>query len=115
MSAVSLNPTELTVELTTAEKVAGLHGDVTVPLTAITAVEVVPDALAAARGLRAPGMALPGVRKIGTWRSTRGAEFVVARGGQAGVRLTLTGQKFASLLIGDDDAEGLAARVRAAR
>jgi hypothetical protein len=60
-------------------------------------------------------MSLPGVRKIGTWRTAQGAEFVVASRGQAGVRLTLSGQRFASLLIGDDDAEGLAARVRAAR
>ncbi|GGN92457.1 hypothetical protein GCM10010112_79660 [Actinoplanes lobatus] len=105
----------LTIELTAAEKVAGLHGDVTIPLTAITAVEVVPDALAAAHGLRAPGLSLPGVRKIGTWRTRQGAEFVVAGRGQAGVRLTLTGQKLASVLLGDDDAEALAERIRAAR
>jgi hypothetical protein len=115
MSAVHINSSELTVELTRAEKVAGLRGDVTVPLTAITAVEVVPAALAAARGLRAPGLSLPGARKIGTWRTKAGAEFVVARRGQAGVRMTLTGHKFASVLVGDGDAEGLAARIRAAR
>jgi hypothetical protein len=115
MSAVSLSPTELTLELTPAEKVAGLHGDLTIPLTAITGVEVVPDALAAAHGLRAPGLSLPGARKIGTWRTRDGAEFVVAGRGQAGVRLTLTGQKLASVLIGDDAAEALAERIRAAR
>lgn len=115
MSAVSLTATELTVELTPAEKVAGLHGDVTVPLTAIAGVDVVPDALAAAHGLRAPGLSLPGARKIGTWRTKDGAEFVVAGRGQAGVRLTLTGQKLTSLLVGDDDAEALAERIRAAR
>ncbi|MBB4751113.1 hypothetical protein [Actinoplanes lobatus] len=115
MSVVSMTSSALTIELTAAEKVAGLHGDVTIPLTAITAVEVVPDALAAAHGLRAPGLSLPGVRKIGTWRTRQGAEFVVAGRGQAGVRLTLTGQKLASVLLGDDDAEALAERIRAAR
>ncbi|MEV4709313.1 hypothetical protein [Actinoplanes sp. NPDC049316] len=78
MSVVSMTPSTLTIGLTTAEKVAGLRGDVTVPLTAITSVEVVPDALTAARGLRAPGLALPGRRKIGTWRTRSGAEFVLA-------------------------------------
>ncbi|MEV4140279.1 hypothetical protein AB0J72_49980 [Dactylosporangium sp. NPDC049742] len=87
----------------------------TIPLTAITAVEVVPDALAAGRGLRAPGLAVPGLRKIGTWRTRDGAEFVVAGRGQAGVRLTLTGHRLASVLLGDDDAESLAERIRAAR
>lgn len=89
--------------------------DVTIPLTAITAVDVVPDALTAARGLRAPGLSLPGRRKIGTWRTRRGAEFVVAGRGQAGVRLTLTGHKLASVLLGDDNAQDLAERIRAAR
>jgi hypothetical protein len=115
MSSVSMNPAELTVELSLAEKVAGLHGDVTIPLSAITAVEVVPDALAAAHGLRAPGLSLPGVRKIGTWRTKHGAEFVVAGRGQAGIRLTLTGHKLASVLIGVDDADALAEHIRAAR
>lgn len=115
MSAVSFDSSLLTIELTPAEKLAGLHGDVTVPLTAITDIEVVPDALAAAHGLRAPGTHLPGVRKVGTWRTTHGAEFVVAGRGQAGVRLTLTGQKLASVLVGDDDADALAERIRATR
>jgi hypothetical protein len=115
MSAVSLTASELTVELTRAEKVAGVHGDITVPLSAITSVEVVPDALAAAHGFRAPGLDLPGVRRVGTWRTRRGAEFVVAGRDQAGVRLTLAGQELSSLLLGDDDAEALAERIEAAR
>jgi hypothetical protein len=110
-----MNPAELTVELSPAEKVAGLRSDVTIPLSAITAVDVVPDALAAVHGLRAPGLALPGVRKIGTWRTKQGAEFVVAGRGQAGVRLTLTGHQLASVLIGADDADALAERIRAVR
>ncbi|MET0764598.1 MAG: hypothetical protein ABWY29_07005 [Blastococcus sp.] len=115
MSTVSFIPGELLVELSPTEKIAGLRGDVRIPLTAIADVEVVPDALAAARGLRAPGLALPGVRKVGTWRTRAGAEFVLARRGEAGVRLTLTGHDLAAVLLGDDDAEGLAARIRAAR
>jgi hypothetical protein len=115
MSAVHLTDQELRVELTRTEKIAGLHGDLRIPLAAITGIEVVPDALGATRGLRAPGLQLPGRRKIGTWRSRDGAEFVDSRRGQAGVRLTLTGQRLTSVLLGDDDAEGLAARIRAAR
>jgi hypothetical protein len=115
MSAVHLTDQELRVELTRTEKLAGLHGDLRIPLAAITGVEVVPDALTATRGLRAPGLALPGRRKIGTWRTRTGAEFVNTRRGQAGVRLALSGHRLASVLLGDDDAAGLAARIRAAR
>ena len=110
-----MSSTELTVELTPPEKAAGLHGDVHVPLASITSVEIVPDALAAAHGLRAPGLSLPGVRKVGTWQTRQGAEFVAARRGQAGVRLTLAGQRFVSVLLGDDGAGELAERIRAAR
>ena len=68
MSAVSMTSRELVIELTTAERVAALHRDIRFPLSAIAGVEVVPDALAAVRGWRAPGLALPGRAKIGTWR-----------------------------------------------
>ena len=115
MSAVSLTSQELVIELTTAEKVAALHGGIRIPLSAITDVEVVPDALGAVRGVRAPGLALPGRVKIGTWRSREGAEFVVARRGQVGVRLTLTGHELASILLGDEDAEEVAERLRCIR
>jgi hypothetical protein len=115
MSTLALGSDVLVIELSAAEKIAGLHGDVRIPLAAITGIEVVPDALAAAHGLRAPGLSLPGVRKVGTWRNRAGSEFVLARRGQGGVRLTFAGQKLTSVVLGDDDAEALAARIRAAR
>ncbi len=115
MSAVSMTSQELVIELTTAEKVAALHRDIRFPLSAIAGVEGVPDALAAVRGWRAPGLALPGRAKIGTWRTKEGPEFVVARSGQPGVRFTLIGHKLSSILLGDDDAETLADRIRAVR
>jgi uncharacterized protein len=114
MSTVTVGAEELVVALTRGEKIAGLRGDVRVPLSAVAGVEVVPDALAAVHGLRLPGLSLPGVRKIGTWRTRDGAEYVVAARGQAGVRIRLRGHKPASVLVGTHDAEQLAARVRAA-
>jgi hypothetical protein len=114
MSTVTIGAEELVVALTRGEKLAGLHGDVRVPLSAVAGVEMVPDALAAVHGLRLPGLSLPGVRKIGTWRSRQGAEFVVAARGQAGVRIRLRDRKPASVLVGTRNAEELASRVRAA-
>ncbi|HEX6055401.1 MAG TPA: hypothetical protein VFY98_06295 [Intrasporangium sp.] len=40
--------------------------DVAVPLSAIRSVRVVPDGLAATRGLRPAGLGIPGYRKLGT-------------------------------------------------
>ncbi len=115
MSTVVITNQALSVHLTVGEKIAGLRRDLQVPLSAVTAVEVVPDALAAVRGLRAPGLGLPRVRKIGTWRTKDGAEFVVASAGQPAVRVHLQGQKLSSLLVGTEDADELARTIEAAR
>ena len=111
MTAILVADDTLTVRPTPLSKVAGLLRDQIVPRSAITAVDVVPDGLAAARGLRAPGLALPGRRKIGTWRGRGVRRFVDVRRGQPALRLTLQGQHYDELLIGHDDATDLAARL----
>ncbi len=115
MSIAYINGRDLCVSLTRAEKIAGLRGNLRFPLSAVTSVELLPDALAAVKGVRAPGLALPGVRKVGTWRTREGAEFVVARAGEPGVRVHLQGQRLNSLLLGAADADELAQSIEAAR
>lgn len=114
MATIQLTPSELTVQLTRFEKIAGLLRDIEVPLSDVGTVDVVPDPLTAPRGLRAPGLGLPGVRKIGTWRAPGERTMVCVRRGQPAVRVRLRGQRFDTLLIGDDDATALATRIGAA-
>jgi hypothetical protein len=78
-------------------------------------VDVVPDAVSATRGLRAPGLALPGVRKVGTWRRPGEKMLVCVRRGEPAVRVRLEGQRWDTLLIGTDDAAALAAELSGAR
>lgn len=104
----------LVLRLTTGEKVAGLHGNITVPLSRLTSVDVVHDALSAVRGLRAPGLAIPGRTKIGTWRGAGGRRFVVARRNSPAVRVQLRGAKYDELIVSTADAAAVAAMVRAA-
>ena len=99
MASIGLTKEELLVRLTTPEKVAELHGNVRVPGRAIQAVAVEPQPLAALKGLRAPGLSIPGRTKIGTWRRFRHLGFVVARRGMPAVRVRLTGAAFDDLLI----------------
>ena len=68
MATVQLDETTVTVRFTRAEKFWGVLRDVEFPRSAVREVEVVPEPLSAVRGLRAPGLAWPGLRKIGTWR-----------------------------------------------
>jgi hypothetical protein len=76
----------------------------------VSGVEVVPDALAAVRGLRAPGLGLPS-RRIGTWRRRGEKTFVSVRRGQAGLRLALAGQRFDTVLVGLPDPAAVAAEL----
>jgi hypothetical protein len=114
MATVQLRPPVLSVRLTRAEKIAGILRDVDVPLAAVRGIEVVPDGIAATRGLRAPGLGLPR-RKIGTWRSRKGKALVSVRRGQPAVRIRLEGQRWDELLVGTDDASGLATALAAVR
>jgi hypothetical protein len=108
MAALRLTPTGLTVRFTRAEKIAGLLRDVEIPRPAIRSAEVVTDPLAGVRGLRAPGLALPGRRKIGTWRRPGERTLVSVRKGQPAVRIRLEGARYDTLLLGADDAVALA-------
>ena len=112
MATIETTSGTLRVSLTRAEKVLGLLRDLEVPLPAVRSVAVVPDGLAAARGLRAPGLGLPGVRRIGTWRRRGSKTFVSVRRGPA-VRLELTGGRFDTVLVSADDAAAVAAAVDA--
>ncbi|MGY1718971.1 hypothetical protein ACI8AG_07985 [Blastococcus sp. SYSU DS0552] len=109
MATLQLTPSTVAVRLTLGEKIAGLLRDVEVPRSAVGSAEVVADALPATRGLRAPGLALPGARKIGTWRRPGERTLVCVRRGQPAVRVRLTGQGYDTLLVGTDDAPAVAA------
>ncbi|WP_422741723.1 hypothetical protein ACN27B_25480 [Micromonospora sp. WMMD754] len=112
MATVHLTADRIHVRLTAAEKVWALRGDLSFPRSAVRTATVVPDGLHATRGLRAPGLGVPGLRKVGTWRGAAGRQFVSVRTGQPAVRITLTDQRYDALLIGADDAAALAEAVR---
>lgn len=114
MPTIVLDSATLTVRLTSVEKISALRGDIRVPLAAITRVSVEHDALAAARGLRAPGLAIPNRTKIGTWRGRRHRQFVSARRGIPALRIRVAGAGDDELVLSLPDAEAAARRLAAA-
>lgn len=115
MATIDFDTDGFTVRLSTAEKLAGLLRDIQVPYRAVTSVEIPADGLRATRGMRFPGLALPGRRKIGTWRTGRGKAFVSVARGLPAVRLTLRGHRYTEVLLSVRDAEHVRARLDSAR
>jgi hypothetical protein len=114
MTTINLTDTAVLVRFARWEKLAGLVRDIDVPLGSVRAVELAPDGLAAASGLRAPGLGLPGRRKIGTWRRPGAKTLVSVRRGQPAVQIELQGARFDRLVIGADEAARLVERLRSA-
>jgi len=108
MATMQLTPTHLTVRFTLAEKVAGLVRDVELPRAAVRSAEVVAEPLSEMRGMRAPGLALPALRKVGTWRRPGERTLVCVRKGQPALRVRLDGARYDTALLGTDDAAALA-------
>ena len=113
MATTTITGDRLRVALTTSEKVAGLLRDVDVPLTAVREARVEPDALGAVRGIRAPGFAIPGRTKIGTWRRRGHRTVVVVRSGVPALRVLLAGAGPDELLVSTPDAAALARELAA--
>ena len=112
MSTIRLDPATLTVQLTAWEHVFALRGNVTVPRADIVSAVVVADALAAARGVRAPGLGAPAIRKVGTWRSRGSRTLVSVRRGQPAVHIRLRpSSDWDALLVGCDDAATLVTQI----
>jgi hypothetical protein len=115
MPTASVAHRALHVHFTPAEKIAGLLRDLEVPVTAVRSVEVVPDGLGAAKGIRAPGLGIPGLRKIGTWRRGGRRTAVAVRRNRAAVRIVLDHGGYDALLLDVADPAATAAAIAAAR
>lgn len=113
MATVQIDADMLRIRFTRAERVLGVLRDVDLSLSKVNAVDVVADGLAAATGIRAPGYSWPWRRKLGTWRRRHHKALVDVRRDQPAVRLRLRGHRYDEVLLGTDDAESLAAALRA--
>ena len=98
MVALVVSDDSLTIRLSAGEKIMALHGDVTVPRSAVTSLRAVADPWNELRGIRF-GTGVPGSIALGTWRGSGFADFVALRGSGSGVVVTLTGQRFDRLLV----------------
>ena len=88
----------VTVSLSAMEKLEALHGNVTVPRTAVVGARGVPDGMAEVHGLRT-GTGLPGVILVGTVRDSGSVTFAVCHGRRPAVVLDLAGQPYDRIVV----------------
>lgn len=91
MARIDVTTDQITISLSIWEKIFGLMGDRTIPRSAITDVALETDPIRATRGLRAPGLGVPGSIKIGTWRGQGRRMYVSIRRSAPAVRIETTG------------------------
>ena len=82
MARMLIDGDDVVVHLSLWERAAARHGDVRVPLTAVSRVTVEPDWWRALRGAPQRGVWIPGARCIGTRSHLAGVDFVVLRPGR---------------------------------
>jgi hypothetical protein len=108
---MQIDGTELVLHLRAIEKAEGAHGDIRVPLSAVTAVRAVDDPWPELRGIRAPGTGLPNVVAVGTRRGKFGKDFAAVHGKGPAVVVELEGADYERLVVTLDDAAAQARRV----
>jgi hypothetical protein len=100
----------VTVSLSAVEKIEALHGDVTVPRTAVVSARGVPDGMAEVHGMRT-GTGLPGVILVGTVRDSDSVTFAVCHGRRPAVVLDLAGQPYDRIVVTVENPDEIVSRL----
>ncbi|MHB8246522.1 MAG: hypothetical protein ACYDGN_14470 [Acidimicrobiales bacterium] len=109
MAEMTIQGDELVLSLSGLEKAESLHGELRLPLSSISGIELLDDALAAVHGIRSPGTGIPGHTAVGTYRKAGSRTFaVVHHDTPRGLRVRLQGAQYDELVVGSQDPEGLA-------
>mgnify|MGYP000284678354 CR=1 FL=1 len=120
MPKLELTDDQLIIRLTAGEKLAALHGDVSVNGVAIRGAAVVDKRWWMNLGMRVPGTAIPGVIIAGTYLQKDDRAFVSwTRKYGRPLEITLAakmdpearGTRFTRILVGVEDAQGWADKI----
>lgn len=113
MAQLVLDDTHVHVRLSALERAGALHGDLSIPRSAVSLARATDQPFAEVRGIRAPGTGVPRAIALGTWRRRHGKDFVaVRRGDPEAVVLELEGVDFARVVVGVPDAASVLAQLR---
>lgn len=116
MAQVLVAERTLKIKMSPIEKLAALHGDITVPLDSIISATVEVHPWTALRGLRAPGTGFPGVIAYGIRRYSNGKDFSAILTSKPIVRIDLEeGSPYGRLLVTVQDPQKVIDAINSAR
>lgn len=102
------NSTSLNIELTVAEKVFGLHRNLTVPIENVTGAKVLDKTFGRTLGLRLPGTGIPGLILAGRFVRAGEVAWVSWTRGDQVLQIDLTAHRLTRIVIGVADAQAAA-------
>ena len=112
MAELVIDDESVTVVMSAVERLESLHGDLTVPRSAVAAARAVGDGLAEVHGLRAPGTGVPGTLLVGTFRDAQTTTFAVCHHRRPAVVVELSGQAYDRLVVTVQDPQAVVDRLR---
>jgi hypothetical protein len=98
------------VSMSVMEKLEALHGNVTIPRTAVVGARAIPDGMAELRGI-STGTGLPGVTMAGTFRDNGSVTFAVCHGRRPAVILDLAGHPYDRIVVTVDNPDEILSRL----
>jgi hypothetical protein len=107
-----INDDTVTVQLSAGEKAEALHGNLTVPRSAITGVQVVSSGIDAVHGFKLLGAGIPGVLMVGTFKGAEGSTFAVCHRNGPAIVIDVTGEHFDRIIVTVDDPEQVASQLQ---
>lgn len=109
MADLVRNGDTLTLKLTTAEKLEGVHGDIRVPVSSIESIVVIEDVMGAAEvGIKEIGTRIPGYAAMGSFFADGEHTFAIVHHQHTrGIRVRLSGSNFGALIISAADPEAV--------
>ncbi|MBF0817068.1 hypothetical protein ACH0AH_04255 [Microbacterium paludicola] len=114
MVTLLLDQRQLEIVLTRVERLlAAQRGDLRIDRGSIAKLQLTDEPATWLRGVRAPGIHLPRLLSLGTWRSAQGNDFVAIRHGRPGVVIDLDGDaRFSRLILSTRHGHALAKALR---
>ncbi|TFD78217.1 hypothetical protein [Cryobacterium fucosi] len=113
MASLRVHPDRLEIHLTKAEKTLSLRrDDIVVDRVNIRSVTITDDPWIWIRGIRAPGLELPLVLAVGTWKFHGGKDFLAIKRKRQAVVIDLVEEDFTRVILTTNHAPDLIASLK---